>query len=133
MPEAALRRALGGVCAAFGLLHLAPAAYVWLSSLGPVPVLIRARAWSLFFYVHFIALVVAGYGLLAVSSVRTRVFHGGPMIDFSIGAVGFMTLESVCAAGLRAASWPALIPGAALAVFGLRLMGGRPLLDPKGL
>ena len=127
-PEAALRRDLGRLSAAFGLLHLAPAAFVWLSALGPASLNLTARQWSLFFYAHFVAFVAAGYGLQAAAAVRTRVFHGGPMIDFSIGAAGFMTLEALCAAGLRAASWPALIPGAALVVFGLRLTSGAPLL-----
>jgi hypothetical protein len=133
MPEAALRRVLGRYAAVFGLALLLPVAYVWLSSGGPAPVLWSARAWSLFFFIHFLGFVVGGLGLQALSAARSRVFHGGPLIDFLLGVAGFMLLESACAAALRRGagpSWPALLPGAALLAFGLRLAGGRPLLRP---
>lgn len=133
MPEAALRRAVGRLCAALGLVHFLPAAYVWLSSGGPAPVLVGARAWSLFFYGHFVLLVAGGLGLQAASAARSKVFHGGPLIDFLLGAAGFMILETFSALALRGGagpSWPALLPGLALAAFGLRLGTGRPLLTP---
>lgn len=129
MPEAAQRRALGRVAVAFGLLHLLPTAFVWLSSGGPAPVLIAAQTWSYFFYAHFIALVVTGLGLLAVDAARTKLFHGGPLIDFLLGVTGFMLLETAVAFGLRGSGSPlGLLPGAALAAFGLRLGTGAPLL-----
>ncbi len=99
MPEAALRRTLGRVCVAFGLAHLLPVAFVWLSSGGPAPVLIAARTWSLFFYAHFIALVAGGLGLQAWSASRAKLFYGGPLIDFLIGVTGFMILETFAAPG----------------------------------
>lgn len=136
MPEGALRRRLGALVAVFGLLHLVPVAFVWLSSLGPAPVTIGARAWSLFFYAHFVALVCAGLGLQGAAAARSRVFHGGPFIDFTLIAVGFMLLESVAAAAARGGagpSWPALLPGPLLLACGLRLSSGAPLLrTPRG-
>lgn len=132
MPEAALRRALGRVCLAFGLAHLLPVAFVWLSSGGPAPVMVAARTWSLFFYAHFIALVVGGFGLQAWSASRTKLFYGGPLIDFAIGVTGFMIVETITGLALRhgaaGPSWPALLPGVLLAAFGIRLGTGRPLL-----
>ena len=131
MPEAALRRALGRVCLAFGLAHLLPVAFVWLSSGGPAPVLVAARTWSLFFYAHFIALVAVGLGFQAWSASRAKLFYGGPLIDFLIGVAGFMILETVSGLALRngaGPSWPALLPGLALIAFGVRLGTGRPLL-----
>jgi hypothetical protein len=131
MPEESLRRALGRYCAVLGLLHLLPVAFVWLSSGGPTPLAVTARMWSLFFYGHFIALVAGGIGLQAWVAARTKLFYGGPFIDFLIGVGGFMLLESVAGAALgRGAgpAWPALIPGLALFAFGLRLGTGRPLL-----
>ena len=131
MPEAALRRRLGRLCAAFGLLHLLPVAFVWLSSGGPAPVLVAARSWSLFFYVHFLALTAGGIGLQALVSARAKVFHGGPLIDFLLGVTAFMVLETVAGLALRRGagpSWPALLPGLALVAFGLRLTTARPLL-----
>jgi hypothetical protein len=131
VPEAALRRALGRVCVAFGLAHLLPVAFVWLSSGGPAPVLVAARTWSLFFYAHFIALVAGGLGLQAWSAARAKLFYGGPLIDFLIGVVGFMILETISGLALRngaGPSWPALLPGVALLAFGVRLGTGRPLL-----
>jgi hypothetical protein len=133
MPEAALRRTLGRLAAAFGLALLLPVAYVWLSSGGPAPVLLSARAWSLFFYAHFIALVAGGLGVQAACAARSGIFHGGPLIDFLLGVAGFMLLETVSGLALRGGagpSWPALLPGAALFAFGLRLGTGRPLLRP---
>jgi hypothetical protein len=131
MPETALRRALGRVCVAFGLAHLLPVAFVWLSSGGPAPVLIAARTWSLFFYVHFIAFVAGGLGLQALAGARAKVFYGGPLIDFLIGVTAFMILETVSGLALRRGagpSWPALLPGLLLTAFGVRLGTGRPLL-----
>ena len=131
MPEASLRRSLGRVCAGFGLAHLLPVAFVWLSSGGPAPVMIAARTWSLFFYVHFIALVAGGLGLQAVVASRAKVFYGGPLIDFLLGVTAFMILETFSAFALRRGagpSWPALLPGAMLIGFGVRLGTGRPLL-----
>lgn len=131
MPEAALRRTLGRLCLFFGLAHLLPVAFVWLSSGGPAPVMVAARTWSLFFYAHFIALVVAGFGLQAWSAARTKLFYGGPLIDFTIGVTGFMILETLSGLALShgtGPSWPALLPGVALIVFGVRLGTGRPLL-----
>ena len=129
MPEAALRGVLGRTVAAFGVLYLLPVAFVWLSSGGPSPVLVTARAWSLFFYAHFILLTAGGLGLQAWAASRARLFYGGPLIDFLIGMAGFMILETVAGLALRGgSSWPALIPGLALAAFGVRLSTGRPLL-----
>lgn len=128
MPEAGLRRALGRVALVFGLLHLLPTAFVWLSAGGPSPVLIPARAWSLFFYGHFIALTVTGVGMCGLDAARTKLFHGGPLIDFVLGVTGFMLLESVAAFGGTGLSPLALLPGLALAAYGLRLGTGRPLL-----
>jgi hypothetical protein len=133
MPEAELRRTLGRLAAAFGLLHLLPAAFVWLSSGGPAPVLITARAWSLFFYAHFILLTAGGLGFQAFEASRTKLFHGGPLIDFLLGVTGFMLVETFAALALRRGggpSWPALVPGLALIAFGARLGTGRPLLRP---
>lgn len=128
MPEAGLRRALGRVALVFGVLHLLPTAFVWLSAGGPSPVLVPARTWSLFFYAHFVALTATGVGLVAVDAAKTKLFHGGPLIDFVLGVVGFMLLESVAAFGGTGLSPLALLPGLALAAFGLRLGTGRPLL-----
>jgi hypothetical protein len=128
--ETSLRRSLGRLTVAFGLAHVVPVAFVWLSSGGPAPLAVTARAWSLFFYAHFIALVVCGLGLQAVAAARSKLFYGGPLIDFLLGVAGFMLLESFAGALLRRSggvSW-ALLPGAALVVFGVRLSGGRPLL-----
>ncbi len=130
-PEAALRRALGRLTVVFGVLHLAPVAFVWLSSLGPASLSLPARVWGLLFYGHFIALTACGLGLQGARSARTKVFHGGPMIDFVIGVTAFMVLESVCASALRRGagpSWPALLPGLFLIGFCLRLTSGAPLL-----
>ena len=130
MPEAVLRRRLGLLAAAFGLLHLAPVAFVWLSSLGPAPVAVPASLLSRLFYAHFIAFVACGAGVQAWAAARSRLFYGGPFIDFVLGAVGFMLVESVAGALLGAGlSWPALAPGAALFAFGLRLSSGKPLLN----
>ena len=131
MPEATLRRTLGRVCVGFGLAYLLPVAFVWLSSGGPAPVMIVARTWSLFFYVHFISLVVGGLGLQALDASRARVFYGGPLIDFLLGVTVFMILETASALALRRGagpSWPALLPGLMLIGFGVRLGTGRPLL-----
>jgi len=131
MPEAVLRRRLGAVAAAFGLLHLAPVAFVWLSALGPAPVAPRAALVSRLFYAHYVALVACGLGLQGFAAARSRLFYGGPFIDFTLGAVGFMLAESVAGALVGAGvSWAALAPRLALTAFGLRLMTGRPLLNP---
>jgi hypothetical protein len=131
MPEARLRRTLGRVCVGFGFAHLLPVAFVWLSSGGPAPVMIAAHTWSIFFYVHFIALVTVGLGLQALFASRAKVFYGGPLIDFLLGVTAFMLLETFCALALRRGagpSWPALLPGLMLIAFGVRLGTGRPLL-----
>jgi hypothetical protein len=130
MPEAVLRRRLGLLSAAFGLLHLAPVAFVWLSSLGAAPVAVPAALLSRLFYAHFIALVTCGVGLQFYAASRSRLFYGGPFIDFTLGAVGFMLLESAAGAFLSGGtSWPVLLPGLCLFAFGLRLSSGRPLLN----
>ena len=131
MPEAGLRRALGRFCSVMGLLILLPVAYVGLSSVAPSPLAITAREWSLFFYVHFIVLVAGGLGLQGFRAARAKVFYGGPLIDFLLGVTAFMLLETFSALALRRGagpSWPAVVPGALLIVFGLRLGTGRPLL-----
>ena len=126
MPEAVLRRAVGRLCAVFGALYLLPVAFLWI-----VPARLTARAWSLFFFLHFLGLVAGGIGLQAFAASRSKLFYGGPLIDFLIGVAGFMLLESLVGAALRGGagpSWPALLPGLALIGFGLRLRTGRPLL-----
>ena len=126
-----MRRPLGRLSVAFGFLHLLPVAYVWLSSGGPAPLTISARSWSLFFYIHFIALVTTGLGYQAFRGAREKIFHGGPLIDFLIGVTVFMILETFVGLALRrgaGASWPALLPGLMLIAFGVRLGTGRPLL-----
>ncbi len=123
MPDggpAAQRVRLGSLCAGFGLLLLAPPLFIWLSSHGPAPVAVSAAVWSRCYYGAFIALVSIGFGGLFVDASRAKVFHGGPMIDFSIGMAGTMI-----ALGFGRA-W---VPGAFLIGFGLRLMTGAPLLD----
>ena len=130
MNPAAQRVALGRLCASFGLLHLLPVAFVLLSSVGPAPVLIAARAWSQFFFGHFVALVVCGLGFLLAVSARERVFHGGPMIDFLVVMGGFVLVASFGGALLHKGagpSWPALTPGAYLLWRGLVLQSGRPM------
>jgi hypothetical protein len=130
MPEAVLRRRLGAVAAAFGLLHLAPVLFVWLSALGPAPVSVSAALASRLFYVHYVLLVVVGLGLQGLAAARAKLFYGGPFIDFTLGAVGFMLLESAAGALLAAGqSWAPLLPGLALTAFGARLATGRPLLN----
>ena len=121
MSPAAQRVALGRLCAVFGGLHLLPVAFVLLSSAGPAPVAITARTWSAFYFGHFVALVCAGYGFLFGLAYRDKVFHGGPMLDFTIG-VGLLAVLS--------SFGRAWIPGVFLLTFGLRLANGRALLSP---
>src|SRR5256885_865329 len=130
MSPAALRATLGRLLLAFGLLHLAPVAFVLLSSAGPAPVLVTARAWSGFFFGHFVALVVCGLGLLLAVSARDRVFQGGPLIDFLVVIAGFVLVASFGGALLHKGtgpSWPALAPGAYLLWRGLVMSAGQPL------
>jgi hypothetical protein len=127
---AAQRAALGRLLSAFGLLHLAPVAFVLLSSVGPAPVLVSMRAWSLFFFGHFAALVACGLGFLLAVSARDRVFHGGPLIDFLVMIAGFVLVASFGGVLLHRGegpSWPALAPGAYLLWRGLVMSAGRPL------
>lgn len=113
------RRALGLLCAAFGVLSLAPLAFVWLSAHGPSPMSVTAAAWSRLYYGLFIALVVSGYGYILAVTAKSKVFHGGPTLDFTIG------LGALVVASSFGRPW---IPGAFLLAFGLRLSGGRALL-----
>jgi hypothetical protein len=108
------------MCAVFGLMLALPLAFAFLSARGPVPVAVSAAAWSRYYYVHFILLVVCGFGFLFADAARTRVFHGGPMIDFSIGLAGVMIAFGV------GRGW---VPGLFLIAFGLRLSTGRPLIS----
>jgi apolipoprotein N-acyltransferase len=113
------RSRLGLLCAAFGALSLAPLALIWLSAYGPAPLAWSATAWSRLFFGQFIALVVIGYGYILASTAKIHIFHGGPMLDFTIG----LGLLAVLSSFGRA--W---IPGVFLLVFGLRLASGRALL-----
>ena len=120
MSPAEQRSRLGVLCAAFGLLLALPLAFSWLSAHGPAPAALSAAAWSRFYFGHFVLLVGCGFGLLFFDAARTRVFHGGPMIDFSIGLAGVMIAFGF------GRGW---IPGLFLLVFGLRLCKGRPLIS----
>lgn len=113
------RNRLGILCAAFGALSLAPLAMTWLSSYGPNPIALSGAAWSRIFFGQFVALVVSGYGYIFFSTAKGRLFHGGPMLDFTIG-LGVLVIASSLGR-----AW---IPGAFLIAFGLRLANGRPLL-----
>lgn len=120
MNEASRERSrLGFLCAGFGALSLAPLALAWLSSHGPAPMAVSGAAWSRIFFWEFVALVVLGYGYILGGAARRRVFHGGPMIDFSIGMAGVMIAFGF------GRGW---VPGIFLLVFGLRLSTGRALL-----
>ncbi|UPT72476.1 MAG: hypothetical protein M0D55_10865 [Elusimicrobiota bacterium] len=119
MTPALQRRRLGALCAGFGLLLLAPLVLGWLSAHGPAPMTVTGAAWSRYYFGTFVALVAAGYGLLLVEASSTKVFHGGPMIDFSIGVAGAMIAYGF------GRGW---VPGLFLALFGLRLASGRALL-----
>ena len=120
MTPSAQRVRLGALCSAFGLLLALPPAYSWLSAHGPAALAVSAAAWSRYYYGSFVLLVVGGFGFLFTDAARTKVFHGGPMIDFSMGLAGVMV-----AFGFGRA-W---IPGLFLLLFGLRLMNGRSLLS----
>jgi len=113
------RSRLGLLCAGFGVLSLAPLAMAWLSAHGPNPVALSGAAWSRLFFGQFVALVVSGYGYIFFSTAKGRLFHGGPMLDFTIG-LGVLVIASSLGR-----AW---IPGAFLIAFGLRLANGRPLL-----
>lgn len=119
MSPAAQRSRLGLLCAAFGVALLAPVAMNALSAMGPAPLTVTAAAWSRWYFGTFIALVVAGYGFLFAESSRSKVFHGGPMIDLSIGLAGAMIAYGF------GRGW---VPGLFLVLFGLRLSNGRALL-----
>lgn len=120
MIEAAKQRSrLGLLCAGFGVLSLAPLALAWLSSHGPTPMSISGALWSKIFFAEFVALVVIGYGYILSVTATKRLFHGGPMIDFSIGLAGVMIAHGF------GRGW---VPGCFLLAFGLRLATGRALL-----
>ncbi|MBI4060535.1 MAG: hypothetical protein HY403_03810 [Elusimicrobia bacterium] len=110
---------LGLLCAAFGMLSLSPLALAWLSAYGPKPLVFSAATWSRLYFGQFVALVALGYGYILLSAAKRHVFHGGPMLDFTIG-LGLLVVASSLG--------PAWIPGAFLLAFGLRLASGRPLL-----
>ena len=120
MNPAEQRSRLGLLCAAFGALSLAPLALSGLSSYGPAALTLSGRTWSRLFFGQFIALVVLGYGYLMAVAAKRHVFHGGPMLDFTIG-LGLLVVASSLGR-----AW---IPGAVLIAFGLRLSTGRPLLS----
>lgn len=120
MTPAVQRSRLGLLCAGFGLLLAAPVVFGWLSAHGPAPLAVSASAWSKYYFGTFVLLVASGYGLLFIESSRSKVFHGGPMIDFSIGVAGAMI-----AYGFGRA-W---VPGVFLVTFGLRLMNGTALIS----
>ena len=113
------RTHLGLLCAAFGAIALAPLAFSWLSSYGPAPLAWTASTWSRMYFGQFVALVVIGYGYILAVTAKRHVFHGGPMLDFTIG------LGALVVASSLGRPW---IPGAFLLAFGLRLAGGRALL-----
>ena len=119
MPEAQRSR-LGLLCAAFGVLSLAQLAFSWLSAHGPVPMTFNGATWSRLFFGEFVALVMLGYGYILAVTAKKRVFHGGPMLDFTIG------LGLLFVASSFGRAW---IPGAFLIAFGLRLSNGRALLS----
>lgn len=123
MSPAKQRNRLGLLCAGFGVLSLAPLAMTWLSAYGPNPFTPSGTAWSRLFYAQFVGLVVSGYGYVFFSTAKSRVFHGGPMLDFTIG-LGLLVVASSLGR-----PW---IPGVFLLVFGLRLAGGRALLPATG-
>ncbi len=116
---AAQRSRLGLLCAGFGVLSLAPLALAWLSAHGPAPMAVNGAMWSKIFFAEFVALVVLGYGYILSVTAAKKLFHGGPMIDFSIGMAGVMIAFGF------GRGW---IPGLFLLLFGLRLMTGRALL-----
>lgn len=120
MNPAEQRLQLGLLCAAFGVLSLAPLALSRLSAYGPASITLSAGAWSRLYFGQFIALVVLGYGYLMTAAAKRHVFHGGPMLDFTIG-LGLLVVASSLGR-----AW---IPGAVLIAFGLRLSTGRPLLS----
>lgn len=114
------RSRLGLLCAAFGALSLAPLLMSWLSTYGPAPLALPATVWSRLFFGQFIALVVSGYGYILALTAKKDVFHGGPMLDFTIG-LGLLAIASSFGR-----PW---IPGVFLLAFGLRLTTGRALLQ----
>ena len=114
------RSRLGLLCAAFGVMSLAPLLLTWLSAHGPTPLTLSASAWSRLYFGQFIALVVIGYGYILTITAKKQVFHGGPMLDFSIG-LGLLVVAS--------SFGRAWIPGLFLLAFGLRLASGRALLN----
>lgn len=119
MTPAVQRSRLGQLCVGFGALLFAPFLLGWLSAHGPAPLSVSASAWSKYYFGTFVALVASGYGFLFVEASRSKVFHGGPMIDFSIGVAGAMIAYEFGRA------W---VPALFLGGFGVRLMNGAPLL-----
>lgn len=114
------RSRLGLLFAAFGVLSLAPLALSALSAFGPAAFTPSGRIWSRLYFGQFVALIALGYGYIFAGAARAKVFHGGPMLDFTIG-LGLLVVASSLGR-----AW---IPGAVMLAFGLRMAGGRPLLS----
>ena len=114
------RRALGWWSIAMGLAHVLPVAFIALSAAGPSSHAFSPRTMSLYYYAHFISLTAVGIVGLAAWSAKDQVFHGGPFIDFSLVLTGFFLT----------ASFTGWLAGPFLILAGVRLLKGRPFLNP---
>ena len=113
------RSQLGCICIVFGLLMFALLALTWLSFYGPSPYFLHTTTISHLYFALYVLLTATGYLYIFLSGLSSRIFHAGPMADFSIG-LGIL----VVIASLGYAWMPAVF----LVLFGLRLTFGKSSL-----
>ncbi len=133
-PILRLRRGVGVVFVAAGVLHATIMVMATLYSMRLLPFVITARLWSRLYFGHFLALVL-GCGLYLALGYRRRGFYFEPLLDFAAGVAGFnvfLTLTAVALVRHWLPAWLSPIPSAFLLAYGLGLMRGRRFGFGKG-
>ena len=124
-----LRRGVGAVYLAAGVLHWAEMALALSAAFHKLPFAIPAPLWSRLFFGHFLLLILGGSLYLAVSYFRSGLFTYLALVDYIVGIpvfmIGFPLLFGYVAGG---GPWPlAFVPGAFLVAYGWGLRRGRAM------
>jgi cytochrome c oxidase subunit IV len=123
-----IRRGVGVVLIAGGLLHAGQNLFACLWSTGRLRLPVSPRLWVHLAFGQFLFLVLAGLGYLISAFQRERYFYYEALVDYLIGVAGLlivMPFVSTAIVDRVLPVWASLLPGVLLIVYGAGLCAGR--------
>ena len=128
-PLLRIRRGVGIVLIAAGVLHMGHNLFAVLYASHRLRLYVPPTAWAELSFAHFLFLVLAGLGYLTLSFMREGIFYHEALADYLAGLGGFIVMlwltDSLIVSRIIS-PWCSLATGLLLAAYGGGLCRGRP-------